>query len=461
MKKIIITIVLVLLLISCNKENSNVIIDKVSTWVLIDKVSTWVLIDNLNIKKQEIFTWNIVDKELNNKTILSWSIEIINIDEDKNIENDIENIDNKWLVYYSDYYNIFFTYPKVNNAYKLKKRTIIEEDLVNNKILITTEWSNPQIINFIYEVWGIDKLENVIQKEIDKTCIVKDKKKNNNWYYDINLWPSLSWDTDSMPNCFLNFNMSLKYYEEEWFLIYSIIWQEPQFAFDDFWSFVDKKIVNSFNFFNWSRKQVVRKYYWNGLVLKQDKDWFLDNNLWRTTLYLNDKALISLVNNLSTINCDWKPLNVCEWYNISDSIIKNKVVDKFKILDSSNKDIFIDINSNIKVLYIYWYESHEIYFIDMKNEKIIKDKLWWFVKSIKQGKSWTFILEKWWRGCSWWLIFISNKWDINYLFENKCDEDLDDSYKEIIDFELMLNKQIKIFYKGHNLEDKEKIIKLN
>ena len=458
MIKIVIMMVLVFLLISCggNELNKN----DIAKWINIENAKNDILNENINVDTWSVNgdinvdTWSIKNNNVNSKKLE------INFIEKKLIKKEPLSIkQNNWLSYYSKNFNVSFIFPKINMAYWLNKKTIISEDLTNNKISIITEWGYPKISNFIYKVGDKNKLEKVIQKEINETCIIKEKIKIKNGYFTIILWPKKTLIDGPSFNCFLNFKKYLRYYEKEGVLIYSEIWQESQFAFDDSWKFVDIKIVNSFTIGDIKRAEIILNDYWNWLILKQDIKWYKKEKLWFTSLYLNWKELISLANNLSTINCDWKLLNVCQWEEITDEFIRKKTAEKFEILKNSD-DVLIDKNANIKVLYIYWYEGHEIYFIDIKNEKIIKDKLWGFIKSIKQWKSWTFILEKWWRWCSGWLVFIDNKWNIEYLFENKCDGDLDDSYKEIIDFELMLNKQIKIFYKGHKWEDKEKIVKL-
>jgi hypothetical protein len=458
MIKIVIMMVLVFLLISCggNELNKN----DIAKWINIENAKNDILNENINVDTWSVNgdinvdTWSIKNNNVNSKKLE------INFIEKKIIKKEPLNIkQNNWLSYYSKNFNVSFIFPKINMAYWLNKKTIISEDLTNNKISIITEWGYPKISNFIYKVGDKNKLEKVIQKEINETCIIKEKIKIKNGYFTIILWPKKTLIDGPSFNCFLNFKKYLRYYEKEGVLIYSEIWQESQFAFDDSWKFVDIKIVNSFTIGDIKRAEIILNDYWNWLILKQDIKWYKKEKLWFTSLYLNWKELISLANNLSTINCDWKLLNVCQWEEITDEFIRKKTAEKFEILKNSD-DVLIDKNSNIKVLYIYWYEDYEIYFIDIKNEKIIKDKLWGFIKSIKQWKSWTFILEKWWRWCSGWLVFISNKWNIEYLFENKCDEDLGGNYKEIKDFELMINKQIKIFYKGYNWEDKEKIVKL-
>gem|GEM_PF-7074020 len=65
-------------------------------------------------------------------------------------------------------------------------------------------------------------------------------------------------------------------------------------------------------------------------------------------------------------------MNLCEGDKITDKLIRERVAKKFEIL--KNSELEIDKNSNIKVLYIWEYETKHIYFIDLKNKKIIKNE---------------------------------------------------------------------------------------
>lgn len=311
----------------------------------------------------------------------------------------------------------------------------IDSNLVND----TKFWEIEIIKTYNYfEPKGNINLTNVVYA-----------KDNENYYYFCSAW----------PNCEFDFK---KYNISNWKI--EII--------DKFnYKIWDKEYLNER--IEWFRKmdnerlknQIIIKDFWNWLVLKQDTKWFMYDELWSTILYLNWKELIWLANNLTTIFCEpsW-PFNLCRNEQITDKLIREKTANKFEILES-NKDIKIDKDSNIKILYIWQYEAKDIYFIDLKNERIIKDKSWmdFFVNDIRQWKSWTFIMWKWWRWCWGGLFFINNNSEKKDLFKNNCDVDLNnipEDYQEIIDFELILNKQVKIFYKWQDLEKKEKIINL-
>lgn len=202
-----------------------------------------------------------------------------------------------------------------------------------------------------------------------------------------------------------------------------------------------------------NQKELIIKDFWNWIVLKQNET--INNDLGYTTLYLNNVKLIWLKNSLVEIYCEnWANLNVCRYEKLVDSdFIKNRVLNKFEILENDQ----VDINSKIKILYIWWYEWHSTYLIDISNQKIFDIPNKWdiFVNKVESWKSWTYILYEWrWSGS--WLIFIDNWWSIKTLFEWSNDsETVSLNYITIYDFELMLNKKVKLLYRKWGKNESE------
>jgi len=121
------------------------------------------------------------------------------------------------------------------------------------------------------------------------------------------------------------------------------------------------------------------------------------------------------------------------------------------------------INDRFFTINKAWYEWKSKIIFDNYDNKVIErikaplDT----INRIESGKSWIYILYHGDRWNSWGLIFIdkiTNK--VRILFSNTDLEISNIDYKDIIEFELMINRQIKIFYKWQNLEKKELIINI-
>ncbi|MFK7780571.1 MAG: hypothetical protein QM490_05565 [Candidatus Gracilibacteria bacterium] len=128
----------------------------------------------------------------------------------------------------------------------------------------------------------------------------------------------------------------------------------------------------------------------------------------------------------------------------------------YKTLSISKIDeIFYTINKGgYESIYKILFESqnNKIYQIGVSLDEIFR---------IENGKSGIFILFKGWRGNDGGVLFVDKINDNQkILFRNTDNLIADDDYREIVDFELMTDKQVKIFYKGKNLEKMEKIVKL-
>jgi len=372
-----------------------------------------------------------------------------------------------------------------------KNKGVENNNLVNNNVEVKVEEKNIEIKEkYIKEQKNIVKNKNFIDKtkysesDIPAINLINEYIKGNlvkeNIFWEIKILKTYNYFE---PKGNINLTKVVYAKDNENYYYFCSAWPNCEFDFKKYnisnWKI---EIIDEFNYkiwdkeylnerIEWFRKmdnerlknQIIIRDFWNGLVLKQDTKWFMYDELWSTILYLNWKKLIWLANNLTTIFCDKNAEQPYDCFkdNPSDEEIKKQVINKFKILEGKD----IDKKSNIKILYISQYDHYNTYFIDIKNEKIISDNLWWdiFVKSIKQWKSWTYIMSSWWRWCSWGLIFVNNEWELVSIFENNCDIDLNNmtsNYQEIIDFELMINKQVKIFYKWQNLEKKEKVINL-
>jgi len=221
--------------------------------------------------------------------------------------------------------------------------------------------------------------------------------------------------------------------------------------------------------FPWFVKKNLIKDLWNWFKLSQT----LDNSF----LYYNWTKIYSWSNlseKLPFIWDEWCDMLSEKFYKIWNNInakIKQNTWDSlweenrkkclrenyYNTLSISNiDDIFFTINKA-------WYEwKSKIIFNSNDNSVIDRIKVPLdTINRIDSGKSGIYILYHGDRWNSWGLIFIdkiTNK--VRFLFSNTDLERSNIDYKDIIEFKLMVNKQIKIFYKWQNLEKKELIIKI-
>lgn len=86
-----------------------------------------------------------------------------------------------------------------------------------------------------------------------------------------------------------------------------------------------------------------------------------------------------------------------------------------------------------------------------------------FIEKIETWDTGVFILYDHARWCDGWIVFIDNNDEKRTLFENNCDVDINNiprDYREVLDFEFIWNKQVKIFYKWHTWEKEEMILNI-
>jgi hypothetical protein len=150
-----------------------------------------------------------------------------------------------------------------------------------------------------------------------------------------------------------------------------------------------------------------------------------------------------------------------KWKDFFDKLSEKEKKECFKE-NIKNTVSVKKISNTLFNIYRSWYE----WYIDnlLFNTTTQKIEGEWFenIFKIETWKNGIFIQLSW----KWWywaLIFIDNK---NYkrktLFKNTDDSFIwkKEDRQEIINFELMINKQVKIFYRDYNYEKKEKVINL-
>jgi len=254
---------------------------------------------------------------------------------------------------------------------------------------------------------------------------------------------------------------------------------------------IDDSLNNSNNI---SENEFKEELYYNleNNKINQVEEWLLENNYklkkikndkFYTTYYINKQYIYYI---REDYNSRWKKTALTK-YKVLKSIwdwfsIKRKINEEWKIseiLFFSNKelskgyhyekDTYIEDNKSnenftiinlISKVFVVW-----TFILDKENSRIYDFTSKQFSPLIiKKWKSWVFILfinstkttE---------LIFINNNWDRKIL-DKWFTEKIKDTYmdfkiiKRIYDFELMINKKVKIFYTEDNIK-KEKIIQID
>ncbi len=209
------------------------------------------------------------------------------------------------------------------------------------------------------------------------------------------------------------------------------------------------------------------KNLWNWYTLNQSDD--------NTNIVYNNKTIYSFSHKSDKLPFIWD-----EWCDL----LTNKFLEvwnewvwdwKQKIWESLSKDeqkqclkqnyyknVSIElISSGFFTINRAKYESVEKYLYDWWNDKIYKlsisaDQ----IGKIEKWLSWIYIYWKWNRWNDWWVLYITNEWVQKILFRNTDLDTSEDGYIEVYDFELMVNKKIKIYYKWKSLKLMEKIIEL-
>lgn len=150
-----------------------------------------------------------------------------------------------------------------------------------------------------------------------------------------------------------------------------------------------------------------------------------------------------------------------KWKENFDTLSKKEQKECFK----ENVKKTVSVKKISDILFNIYRSSYEWYIDNLLFNTLTKKiEGEWFgnISKIETWKSGVFI-QNFWRWGYWSLIFIDNKNnERKILFQNTDDSFTwkNEDRREIIDFELMINKQIKIFYRDFNFEKKEKIINL-
>jgi len=143
------------------------------------------------------------------------------------------------------------------------------------------------------------------------------------------------------------------------------------------------------------------------------------------------------------------------WENNRKKCLKDYYYNSLSI--SKIDQVFYTIN---KVLYEW---ITKIIF-DSSGNKVIQNKLkvpFDTINRIEKWKSWIYILYHWSRWNDWGLVFIYKITGKQKILFRNTDVSINNiNYRDIIDFKLMINKQVKIFYKWKNAETKEMIVNL-
>lgn len=211
------------------------------------------------------------------------------------------------------------------------------------------------------------------------------------------------------------------------------------------------------------------KDFWNWFTLEQSEK--------HSTLKYNWEIIKLLFHNSKTIPFIWdewcnelsnlliESIDKSEWWkqkiweNLWEQWQKNCMKENFYktliVKKTDNSDFFLIIKQN--------YETRQTLLYNIKTKKLLN--LSWIdnIKKIESWKNWIYFIYESFRWCSWGLKAIINNKKID-LFKNNCDVDLNNipkDYQKIINYELLINKEIKVIFEWSNFNENEKTLNLD
>lgn len=207
---------------------------------------------------------------------------------------------------------------------------------------------------------------------------------------------------------------------------------------------------------------------WNWFLLRQSSDAtilkksnrliYIWSHISEKMPFVYDEWCPTLSNLLYENNLSWT-----EWKQLVWEILSLEDQKKC-IRDNNNKKISVlKISERFYVVSKQEYESSTRFLYDSQ-KKVVYNNLWISLQEIVKIETWTsgfFIQYRWARWNEWWVLFMENEGVKSKILFSNTDESLNsNTFVEILDFELQINKQILVRYKWQNWEIKEKIVSI-
>ena len=232
------------------------------------------------------------------------------------------------------------------------------------------------------------------------------------------------------------------------------------------WIKVENSVVEQYPV---QKNYINSKHLWNNFILKQTLEQSNLEYQWKTVKtwshYSEKNPFIDIewCNKLTKIILD----NNYDYRNREDSWWKLSSTEQEEcIAEHYNKSVEVKKtpHSRFFSIYKYFYEWADVSLFDSENLRIYEWSFWYSITKIEEWASGFFIqyFHPLW---DWgWLKLLESNWTVTDLIENNCDGantivERVDCYS-ITDFELMINKQVKVFYTNWFDEKKEIILNI-